>query len=77
MVDSLHEMNPMATMPLKEIFGIVKNMGIPIDMFAPILELISGKTAGEVSISGIASCGFKATYRLPGLDNAIAQFLED
>ena len=67
----------MATMSLKEIFGLVKSMGMPIDMFAPILELISGKTAGEISISGIASCGFKATYRLPGLDEAIAKFLED
>lgn len=77
MVDSLGNMNPMSNMSLTEVFEMVKSMGLPIDMFQPILELISSKTASEISVSGIASCGFKATYRLPGLDTAIAKFLEE
>jgi hypothetical protein len=52
-------------------------MGIPIDMFQPIFELVQSKTAGEISVSGVASTGYKLTLRLPGLDQAIAAFLTD
>lgn len=69
--------NPMAVMSLKEIFSMVKMMGIPIDMFMPIFDLISNKTGGELSISGVTSAAWKVTFRLPGLDQTVAAFLSD
>lgn len=75
MRNTLQNANPMSSMSLKEVFGIAKAMGIPLDMFQPIFELIQSKTAGEISVSGVASTGYKVTLRLPGLDQAIAAFL--
>ena len=39
--------NPMSMMSLKEIFGLAKSAGLPLEMFQPILELIQNQTAGE------------------------------
>jgi len=69
--------NPMAVMSLKEVFSFVKMAGLPLDMFQPILELVQNNTAGEISINGFNSVGFKVTVRLPGLDQAVGSFLTD
>jgi hypothetical protein len=75
MIDTATNLNPMAVMSLNEVFQMVKMAGIPLELFQPILELVSNRTAGEVQFSGIAGVGFKFTLRLPGLDQAITQFL--
>lgn len=77
LVGSAREVNPMAAMTLKEIFAFVKAAGMPLEMAQPVLEFISTKTAGEISISGVAQVGFKLTVRLPGLDEAVSTFLAD
>jgi hypothetical protein len=69
--------NPMAVMSLKEVFSFIKMAGLPIEMIQPILELIQNNTAGEISINGFNSVGFKVTVRLPGLDQAVSSFLTD
>ena len=69
------EVMPPALMSLKEVFGMVKMMGIPIEMFQPILELVQNTFAGEINVCAFASTGFKLTLRLPGLDQALAAFL--
>lgn len=77
MKEAAQNANPMAAMSLKDIFGMVKMMGLPIDMFKPILELISTKSGGRVSISGVTSIGYKVTLRLPGLDEVLEEFLKE
>mgnify|MGYP003686165379 CR=1 FL=1 len=74
---SLKDTFPMGALSLKEIFAMVKGAGLPIDMFKPILELISANSAGELNISAFAQAGIKFTLRTPGLDEAIGAFLED
>jgi hypothetical protein len=39
--------NPMAMMSLKDFFSLGKSMGLPLEMFQPILEIIQNQTAGE------------------------------
>lgn len=81
MVDALGESAkdtfPMGAFTLKQIFGLVKQAGLPIDMFKPILELINSQSAGELELSAFAQFGLKVTIRLPGIDEAIGAFLED
>ena len=76
-IESASEAFPMAKMSLKEVFGMVKSAGVPIDTFKPVLEFVSSKTAGEISINGVAGIGFKFTVRVPGLDSAVGAFLAD
>mmetsp|Transcript_22997 Transcript_22997/g.25544 ORF Transcript_22997/g.25544 Transcript_22997/m.25544 type:complete len:320 (-) Transcript_22997:45-1004(-) len=77
LIESAAEINPMAVMSLNEIFGLAKSAGLPLEMLQPILEFISTKTAGEITLSGVASIGFKITIRVPGLDGAVGTFLAD
>lgn len=74
---STKETFPMGAMSLKQIFALIKSAGLPIDMFKPILELISAHSGGELNISAHAQAGIKFTLRTPGLDEAIQAFLED
>ena len=69
------ETMPPALMSLKDAFGMGKAAGLPIEMVQPILELIQNTFAGEINICVFASTGFKFTFRLPGLDEAIGAFL--
>ena len=75
--DTIQNNIPMATMSLKDTFGLVAMSGAPIGMFEPILQLISNKVAGEISISGVTSIGFKITIRVPGVDQAVSSLLEN
>lgn len=73
--NKISETMPPALMALKDAFGMAKGMGLPIEMFQPILELVQNTFSGEINICAFASTGFKFTFRLPGLDQAIAAFL--
>lgn len=77
LAESTKEGFPMAAFSLKQIFSLVKQAGLPIDMARPILELINSNSAGELNISAYAQAGIKFTVRSPGLDEAVGAFLED
>lgn len=76
-IDTATNINPMAVMSLTEAMTTIKSMGLPIEMIKPILEMITSKMDGEITISGIAGIGFKFTLRLPGLGAMLSQFLLD
>lgn len=66
---------PPSAMSLKEAFEMVKGMGMPLEMFQPILEMVQNAGIKEVSICAAGNLGVKVTISLPGLDKAIAEFL--
>jgi hypothetical protein len=76
-IDTATNLNPMAVMSLTETMNLVKNMGLPIEMIKPILELMTNRCDGEITISGLAGVGVKFTIRLPGLGDMLTQFLLD
>mmetsp|Transcript_41347 Transcript_41347/g.47670 ORF Transcript_41347/g.47670 Transcript_41347/m.47670 type:complete len:324 (-) Transcript_41347:46-1017(-) len=64
-----------ALMSLKEAFAMGKAAGLPLEMIQPILELVQNIFGGEVDINIFASSGYRIIFRLPGLDQAIGEFL--
>jgi hypothetical protein len=77
MIDTATNVNPMAVMSLTDGLATIKSAGLPIDMFQPIIEMVTNRTDGEVTISGIAGVGFKFTIRLPGLNDVLTEFLAE
>lgn len=75
--DTIQNNMPMATSPLKDLLQMVPMMVPSMDMVQPIIELLSNKFAGEISVSGVTATGWKVTVRLPGIDQVAAALLEN
>lgn len=75
--ESTKEGFPMAAFSLKQIFQLVKQAGLPIDMIRPILDMVQSHSAGEVEINAYGQAGIKFTLQAPGVDAAVGAFLED
>lgn len=74
---SLGSAAPPALMGGKEVLGMIKSMGLPLEMVQPIIEFVQSTFAGEINFYAVASSGFKFTIKLPGLDQVLAEFLKD
>lgn len=74
---SCNEGFPMAAFSLRQVFALVKQAGLPLDMIRPILDLVQSSSAGEIEISAYAQAGIRFTLNTPGIDEAVGAFLED
>ncbi len=71
------EKMPPANMNIKEAMEMVKGLGLPIDAFKPILEMVANSFAGEITFNAVTSTAFQVSLNLPGIDQIITEFLKD